>query len=28
MFQWNGKLHHDKHEPLVSIELWERVQAC
>lgn len=27
LFQWNGKLHHGKHEPLVSIELWERVQG-
>ncbi|MFE0014630.1 recombinase family protein [Mesorhizobium sp. NPDC059054] len=27
LFQWNGKLHRGKHEPLVSIELWERVQG-
>lgn len=27
LFQWNGKRHHGKHEPLVSIELWERVQG-
>ncbi|WP_246680341.1 recombinase family protein [Mesorhizobium sp. B2-8-9] len=27
LFQWNGKLHQGKHEPLVSIELWERVQG-
>lgn len=27
LFQWKGKLHHGKHEPLVSIELWERVQG-
>ncbi|PWB81809.1 MAG: recombinase family protein [Methylocystaceae bacterium] len=26
-FQWNGKLHQGKHEPLVSVELWERVQG-
>ena len=25
MFQWNGKLHQGRHEPLVSMELWERV---
>lgn len=28
LFQWNGKLHHGKHEPLVSIALWERVQGA
>ncbi len=27
LFQWNGKLHQGKHEPLISIELWERVQG-
>ncbi|MDG4879219.1 recombinase family protein [Mesorhizobium sp. WSM4935] len=27
LFQWNGKLHQGKHDPLVSIELWERVQG-
>lgn len=27
MFEWNGKLHQGRHEPLVSIELWERVQG-
>jgi DNA invertase Pin-like site-specific DNA recombinase len=27
LFQWNGRLHQGKHEPLVSIELWERVQG-
>ena len=26
-FEWNGKLIQGKHEPLVSIELWERVQG-
>lgn len=26
-FEWNGKLHQGKHEPLVSLELWERVQG-
>jgi site-specific DNA recombinase len=26
-FEWNGKLYQGKHEPLVSIELWERVQG-
>jgi site-specific DNA recombinase len=25
-FEWNGKVYQGKHEPLVSIELWERVQ--
>ncbi len=25
-FEWNGKLIQGKHEPLVSIDLWERVQ--
>ena len=25
-FEWNGKLFQGKHEPIVSIELWERVQ--
>ncbi|MBZ9993160.1 recombinase family protein [Mesorhizobium sp. BH1-1-4] len=27
LFQWSGKLHQGKHEPLVSMELWERVQG-
>ena len=26
-FEWNGKLIHGKHEALVSVELWERVQG-
>src|SRR6516162_64697 len=26
-FEWNGKLIQGRHEPLVSVELWERVQA-
>ena len=26
-FEWNGKLIEGKHEALVSVELWERVQA-
>jgi site-specific DNA recombinase len=26
-FEWNGKLIQGKHEPLVPIELWERVQG-
>ncbi|MGE3784518.1 MAG: recombinase family protein [Alphaproteobacteria bacterium] len=26
-FEWNGNLYQGKHEPLVSIELWERVQG-
>ena len=26
-FEWNGKLIQGTHEPLVSIELWERVQG-
>jgi site-specific DNA recombinase len=26
-FEWSGKLHHGHHEPLVSVELWDRVQA-
>jgi hypothetical protein len=26
-FEWNGKLFQGKHEPLVSIDLWEQVQA-
>ena len=26
-FEWNGKMIQDRHEPLVSVELWERVQA-
>jgi hypothetical protein len=25
-FEWNGKLIQGRHEPLVSVELWERVQ--
>ncbi|MGX5804298.1 recombinase family protein [Bradyrhizobium sp. Arg314] len=27
LFQWSGKLHQGKHAPLISIELWERVQG-
>ena len=26
-FEWNGKLYQGKHEPLVSVEEWERVQG-
>ena len=26
-FEWNGKLYQGQHEPLVSVELWERVQG-
>ena len=26
-FEWNGQLIQGKHEPLVSVELWERVQG-
>ena len=26
-FEWNGKLIQGKHEPLVPVELWERVQG-
>jgi len=26
-FEWNGKLIQGKHQPLVSIDLWERVQG-
>ena len=26
-FEWNGKLIQGRHQPLVSIELWERVQG-
>ena len=26
-FEWNGKLMQGQHEPLVSVELWERVQG-
>ncbi len=26
-FEWNGKLIQGKHEPLISIDLWERVQG-
>ena len=26
-FEWNGKLYQGTHEPLVAIELWERVQG-
>ncbi len=26
-FEWNGKLYQGRHEPLVSAELWERVQG-
>jgi hypothetical protein len=26
-FEWNGKLYQGRHEPLVSLELWERVQG-
>ena len=25
--EWNGKLYQGKHEPLVSIDMWERVQG-
>ena len=25
-FEWNGRLYQGRHEPLVSVELWERVQ--
>lgn len=25
-FEWNGKLYQGSHEPIVSVELWERVQ--
>ena len=27
-FEWNGKLYQGKHEPLVSVEIWERVQGA
>jgi site-specific DNA recombinase len=26
-FEWNGKMIQGRHEPLVSVELWERVQG-
>ncbi len=26
-FEWNGKLYQGQHEPLVSIDLWERAQG-
>jgi DNA invertase Pin-like site-specific DNA recombinase len=26
-FEWNGKVYRGQHEPLVSVELWERVQG-
>jgi site-specific DNA recombinase len=26
-FEWNGKLYQGKHEPLVSLDLWEQVQG-
>ncbi len=26
-FEWNGKLYQGRHEPLISIDLWERVQG-
>ena len=26
-FEWNGKLIQGRHEPLVPVELWERVQG-
>src|SRR4051794_27167345 len=26
-FEWNGKTYQGKHEPLVSVELWEQVQG-
>src|SRR4051812_15503542 len=26
-FEWNGKVIEGKHEPLVSVQLWERVQG-
>jgi site-specific DNA recombinase len=26
-FEWNGKIYEGRHEPLVSVELWERVQG-
>jgi hypothetical protein len=26
-FEWNGKTIQGRHEPLISVELWERVQA-
>jgi site-specific DNA recombinase len=26
-FQWDGKLFQGKHQPLISVELWERVQG-
>ena len=28
LFEWNGKLYQGKHEPLVSVEMWERVQGA
>ena len=26
-YEWNGKMIHGRHEPLVSVDLWERVQG-
>jgi hypothetical protein len=26
-FEWNGKVYRGRHKPLVSVELWERVQG-
>ena len=26
-YEWNGKLYQGKHEPLISVELWERAQG-
>jgi site-specific DNA recombinase len=26
-FEWNGTLYQGKHEPLISVDLWERVQG-
>jgi site-specific DNA recombinase len=26
-FEWNGKLIQGRHQPLISVELWERVQG-
>jgi hypothetical protein len=26
-FEWNGKLFQGRHQPLISVELWERVQG-
>src|SRR3954468_551932 len=27
LFEWNGKLIQGRHQPLISVELWERVQG-